>query len=242
MTESDRSAHRLQATDLSRFRRQLDGEHPALIGGPIRTLVWRLIDGQDQAVATALLSDSDIDVSDLLFGLAEYGLWLDPSGHYALARQREQYLCAEIGRTMLPELRTASHPNAEVPQLSESEAADLTIDLVEARIYGREVSSPLAVRMQAALEETYGSLTEGMVDWLEDLALAQWCWRQISTGRGATDLTRALARAAAAPTEEFVRGLPEVSLELRRIAGPARPVPDADHRGAPLRAPGSDVG
>ena len=233
MTQVDRSAQRLQATDLSRFRRHLDGEHPALIGGPVRTLVWRLIDGQEQTVAAELLSDSDIDVSDLLFGLAEYGLWLDLSGHYALAHHRERYLCAEIGRTMLPELRTASQPDAEVPHLSESEAADLTIDLIEARIYGREVSSPLAIRMQAALEETYGSLTDGMVDWLEDLALAQWCWRQISAGREATDLTRALARAAAAPTEEFVRGLLDVSSELRRIAGQSEPAPETSRPDAP---------
>lgn len=229
MTQPDRSAHRLQATDLNRFLRPLDGQHPALIGGPVRTLVWRLIDGQDQAVAAEVLSDSGVEVSDLLFGLAEYGIWLDKAGHYVLAPQRERHLCAEVGRTMLPELRTASRPHAEIPTLSEAEAADLTVDLIEARIYGREVTSPVATQMRAALEETYGSLTEGMVDWLEDLALAQWCWRQISTGKAATDLTRTLALVASAPTEEFVRGLPEVSTALRRIAESPEPAVAASH-------------
>ena len=229
MTQPDRSVYRLQVTDLNRFLRRLDGEHPALIGGPLRTVVWQLINGQDQAVAAALLSGSGVNVSDLLFGLAEYGLWFDRAGHCTLAQHRERYLCAEIGRTMLPELRTASLPNAEVPQLNESEAADLTIDLIEARIYGREVTSPLAVRMQAALEETYGSLIDGMADWLEDLALAQWCWRQISTGSAPTDLKRVLAHAAAAPVEELMRGIPEVDAALHRIAESPEPAANTHH-------------
>jgi hypothetical protein len=234
MIEPDRSVARLQATDLSRFNRPVEGEHPSLIGGPVRTLVWRLIGGQDQAVAAVLTagagpssdhagSEPKIGVSDLLFGLAEFGIRLDPAGQFELEQHRERHLCAEIGRTMLPQLRSASHPQGDIPELSESEAADLTVDLIEACLYGREVTSPLAARMKAAIEETYGSLTDGMADWLEDMALAQWCWRQIGLGVLPSDLTRILARAAATAPDQLVRGVPELDTELRRIADPSPP-------------------
>jgi hypothetical protein len=235
MIEPDRSVARLQATDLSRFNRPVEGEHPSLIGGPVRTLVWRLIGGQDQAVAAVLTagaglssehtgSEPKIGVNDLLFGLAEFGIRLDPAGQFELEQHRERHLCAEIGRAMLPELRRASHPQVDLPELSESEAADLTVDLIEACLYGREVTSPLAASMKAAIEETYGSLTDGMVDWLEDIALAQWCWRQIGLGVLPSDLTRVLARAVTAAPDQLVHGDPKLNSELRRIADHSQPV------------------
>jgi len=230
MTKPDRSADRLRATDLSRFTRPVDGQHPSLIGGLVRTLVWRLIDGQEQAVAAELVSDSAIGVPDLLHGLTEFGIWIDSAGEYQLSQQREQQLCADIGRMMSLEVQTAARPHAVIPDLSESEAADLAVDMIEARLYGRDVTSPVALRVRAAMEETYGSLTDGMADWLEDIALAQWCWRQISTGVVPSDLTRVLAVSSDAPADEQIRGIPAVTAELRRIAGlpGITPIEDTD--------------
>ena len=218
MTESNRSTDRLRATDISRFTRPVDGQHPSLVGSLVRTLVWRLIDGQDQAVASELISNSAIDVPGLLYGLTEFGIRIDAGGHYELSPQREHQLCAEIGRMMLLELQTASHPHAETPALSETECADLTVDMIEAALYGREVTSLVAIRVRAAMEETYGSLTEGMADWLEDIALAQWCWRQISAGIAPSDLTRVLAHAGSSSPDGRAQDVAEMTTELRRIA------------------------
>jgi len=228
MTGSDRSADRLRATDLSRFTQPVNGQHPSLIGGLVRTLVWRLIDGQEQIVAAELISDSAIGVSDLMDGLTEFGIRLDPDGNYHLSHQRERLLCADIGRMLLLELQTATYPRIDIPNLSESEAADLTVDMLEARLYGRDVTSPVATQVRAVIEETYGSLTHGMADWLEDIALAQWCWRQIGAGLAPSDLTRVLARAGDASADKQIRESTEVTAELRRIAGLPAPAEDND--------------